>query len=163
MELFLLSSESQAWSNTVTQENCWIRRRHFPWSESCTCIVLYVLSWYLQVFLGCLWNAITSSNKSCAYTIDLYHITDALLKFDQTHTQNTPMKRTKQNFQQFSTIFKFMAILHDTLVYESDNCPRTNFGLLFPVVCFVFVSGQALHCIRAYDGRGSYLMLLSVH
>ena len=36
-------------------------------------------------------------------------------------------------------------VLCDTLVYESDNIgPLTNFGLLFPVVCFVFVSGQAL-------------------
>ena len=34
--------------------------------------------------------------------------------------------------------------LRDTLVYESDNGPLTNFGLLFPVVCFVFESSQAL-------------------
>ena len=41
-------------------------------------------------------------------------------------------------------IFKLMA-LRDTLVYDSDNSgPLINFGLLFPVVCFVFVSSQAL-------------------
>ena len=56
------------------------------------CIVL-ILTGLPRLFM----EAITSSNKSCAYTIDLYHITDALLKFDQTHTQNTPMKTTKQN------------------------------------------------------------------
>ena len=36
-------------------------------------------------------------------------------------------------------IFKLIA-LGDTLVYES----LTNYGLLFPVVCFVFVSGLLL-------------------
>ena len=35
--------------------------------------------------------------------------------------------------------------LRETLVYDSDNIgPLTNFGLLFPVVCFISVSGQAL-------------------
>ena len=40
-------------------------------------------------------------------------------------------------------IFKLMA-LRDTLVYDSNNWSSYNFDLLFPVVCFVFVSGQAL-------------------
>ena len=45
-------------------------------------------------------------------------------------------------------IFKLMA-LRDTLVYESDNQSTANFASLFPVVCFVFVSGQALQdCCR---------------
>ena len=42
-----------------------------------------------------------------------------------------------------TTIFKLMA-LRDTLVYDSKIGLLTNFGFLFPMVCFVFVSGQAL-------------------
>ena len=40
-------------------------------------------------------------------------------------------------------IFKMMA-LRDTLVYQSTIGPLANYGLPFRVVCFVFVSGQAL-------------------
>ena len=50
-----------------------------------------------------------------------------------------------QNFIK-TTIFKLM-VLCNTLVSDSENWPTysTNSGLLFPVMCFVFVSGEALY------------------
>ena len=47
-----------------------------------------------------------------------------------------------QNFIKIA-IFKLM-VLRELWCMSLTIDPLTNFGLLFPVVCFVFASGQAL-------------------
>ena len=55
---------------------------------------------------------------------------------------NRPCPFTIQNLIK-TTMFKLMAL---TILWCMTLIigPLTQFGLLFPVVCFVFVSGQAL-------------------